>query len=50
MVKHIGLVIAEVTNWVISIMSILESACLEVRQSVQIENFLEISYSIVTYV
>ena len=36
MIEDIGLIVAQVTNWVLSIMRILESTYSQVRQSIEV--------------
>ena len=36
MIEDIGLIVAQVTNWVFSVMRILESAYSQVRQSIEV--------------
>jgi hypothetical protein len=47
MVQHIGLVVAQVTNGVFSVMRVLEGADPKVREAIQIKDFLEIAYLVV---
>lgn len=50
MVEYVGLIVTEITNGVITIMSILESTSLQIWKSVEVQNLFEISNPIVAYI
>ena len=42
MEKHVGLVVAEATNWILTVVGVRERADDQVRQSIQVEHFFEV--------